>query len=777
MVETGNVNDQVKGDAVQLTKRRFLLGGLGLTGALIVGWGISPARQRLNTGHPLPVKNGAVALNGWLEIATTGRVTLHLHKSEMGQGISTALPMLIAEELDVPLSQVDVVPADIDKIYGNVAMLVDSLPFHPDYHGAIKHVAQWMTGKFARELGLQATGGSSSVKDAWMVLRQAGASARAMLLRAAAQKWNVAESECRTRAGRVIHVSGKEAGYGELAGLAVHSQPAEIRLKQTSEFTLIGQSVPRRDSLPKTNGTAQYGMDTRVPGMLYAAIRMSPVLGGTLRQMNEADILQRPGVVRVIRLSDLPIQGISGSGVAVVATSYWQAQSALNALKIDWEGAGATDLSSTGVMEELRASLNSEAGFTYFKQGDAESAVQELTVMQLAASGMTAVKAEYSAPFIAHATMEPMNCTALVKDHKVTLWTGTQIPSFAVQVAAQVAGVSKDQVELHTAFLGGGFGRRLDVDMVAQAVAIAGQANGLPVQLIWSREEDISHDFYRPASVARFAAQLDRSGHVVSYASKSASGSIVHQILHRYYGLPGVGPDKTTAEGEFDMPYEFLNQHIAHVIVPSRVPLGLLRSVGHSHNAFFKESFIDELALASKKTPLQFRQDLLKQHPRHLAVLNAAVDRAEKGAALPEGRARGIALHQSFGTLVAEVAEVSVQGKEIIVHKITCAVDCGLVVNPNIVRQQMESAVVFGLSAALLGEITFREGRVEQSNFHDYPVLRMHQVPEVDVVIMPSIEPPEGIGEPGVPPVAPAVANALFNLTGTRLRNLPLRLT
>lgn len=746
-----------------LNRRRFILGGCGLTGALIVGWGITPMRQRLQPTHPLPVMDGAVELNGWVEIAANGRVTMFLNKSEMGQGVSTALPMLLAEELDVPLSSVHVLPAKIDKIYGNVTLLVDGLPFHPDDNGVLKQTAQWLTGKFARELGLQVTGGSSSVKDSWLILRQAGASARAMLVAAAAQQWKIPESECSTKAGMVLSNNGKQVSYGELAPFAVHSHPKHFHLKNPSEFTLIGQPQLRLDSAIKTTGKAQFGIDVRVPGMLYAAIHMCPHLGGKLRNMNDADSVKMPGVVKVISLDELNSRVESVAGVVVVAKTYWQARTALDALKVEW--GRDSKISELSVFNELRQKLDTESGYTYFEQGD---------VLNQKNNSSQVISAEYSAPFLAHATMEPMNCTAQVLNRKVTVWVGTQTPSIAVKIAAQVAQVDSDHVTLHQTFLGGGFGRRLDVDMVAQAVTIAMQTNGSPVQLIWSREEDMAHDFYRPAAVARFNAVIDQTGQVVSYENKSASGSITEQVLRRYFGLPFIGPDKTTVEGEFDMQYEFPNQKISHVIVPTAVPLGFWRSVGHSYNAFFKESFIDELAHATKQTPLEFRRGLLKNHPRHLVALNEAV--ALAGQDLPTGHAHGIALHQSFGTIVAQVAEVSLRDKEIVVHKVSCAVDCGMVVNPNLVRQQIESAVLFGLSAALFGEITFKDGKVEQSNFHNYPVLRMHQAPQVDVTIIKSTEPPEGMGEPGTPPIAPAVANALFNLTGQRLRQLPLRL-
>jgi isoquinoline 1-oxidoreductase beta subunit len=430
---------------------------------------------------------------------------------------------------------------------------------------------------------------------------------------------------------------------------------------------------------------------------------------------------------------------------------------------VRWDEGDAAGLSSAAIFKELAARLDADSGHVYHESGSQDAA----------AGAVQVIRAEYRAPFLAHATMEPVNCTAQVSGGKVRLWASTQVPSIAVDMAAKVAGVGRGDVSIEVMLIGGGFGRRLEVDMVAQAVAVAAGAGGRPVQLIWTREDDLRHDVYRPAAIARFSAALDAAGKVLAYDNKSVSGSIGHQYFSRSMGLPGFGPDKTTAEGEFDMQYEFANQRVAHVIADSAVALGYWRSVGHSHNAFFKESFIDELAHAAGQDGAAFRRGLLAKHPRHLAVLDAALARA--GTA-PTGRAHGVALHQSFGSIVAQVAEVSVEGAEIRVHRVVCAIDCGIAVNPNIIAQQMESAVVFGLSAALAGEITIRDGRIEQSNFHDYPVLRMAQAPRVETIIIPSAEPPEGVGEPGTPPVAPAVANAVFVLTGRRLRSLPLRL-
>ncbi len=762
----------------KLSRRRFIFSAVAAAGALVVGWGVMPARQRVRATHPLPLTGGALALNGWVALAPDGTVMVAMPRCEMGQGVHTALSMLVAEEMDLPLSAVRLVQAPIDKIYGNVAVLKDSLPFHPDDQGRIKAGAQWVVGKVARELGIMLTGGSSSVKDAWGPMREAGATARALLITAAAREWKVSQSECRTEGGYVLHASGKRAAYGPLAARAAISTPGEIRLKEAREFKLIGRAQPRIDTPSKVNGTAGFGIDARPPGLLFAAVRMSPTIGGTVGKVDADAVLKLPGVLRVVDFSGVltPFSG-AGAGVAVVAASTWQARQAALALPVEWNEGVNARLSSAAIYRDFAAKLDSESGYAYYQAGDM-AAVDAARNAPGAAAGaapgtVRAVHAEYRAPFLAHATMEPINCTAQVKGGKVYLWVPTQSPSFAVDMAAKVAGVSAADVVLNVTLLGGGFGRRLEIDMVVQAVAVAMQCNGAPVQLLWSREEDMTHDVYRPAALSRFHATLDAAGNVSTYDNKSVAGSVVHQFFKRNLGLPPGGPDKTTAEGQFDMQYEFPHQRIRHVIVDSAVPLGNWRSVGHSHNAFFKESFIDELAHAAGKDAVAFRRALLTHHPRHLAVLDAAV--AKAGAA-PEGRAHGVALHQSFGTIVAQVAEVSVEGKEIRVHRVVCAVDCGIAVNPNIIAQQVESGVVFGLSAALFGAVTIKDGKPQQSNFHDYAVLRMNQAPEVETIIIPSAEHPEGMGEPATPPIAPAVANAVFKLTGQRLRSLPLTL-
>jgi len=753
--------------APRRSRRRFLLGGLLGSGALLVGWGMQAPRQRLHTSMPLPVEKGVVALNGWVALHPDGTVSVVVPRSEMGQGVHTALPMLVAEELDVPLGQVRIAPAPIDKIFGNLAVLRENLPFHPDERGNVKDGVQWMLSKVGRELGIMFTGGSTSVKDAWVPMREAGAVARAMLVKAAAEDWKSPVAHCRTEDGYVIHRDGRRAAYASLAARAAEVgagiDASDVKLKEPRAFRLIGKPVPRRDTPGKVDGSARFGIDARPEGMLYAAVKMSSVIGGTVASFDAAAVKGMAGVTGVVDFSSsLGAFSGAGAGVAVVARSWWQAKQAAAALPVAWNEGAHAGLSSEAIYRGLAEALDNESGYAYFESGTQDVRGVARTV-----------SAEYRAPFLAHATMEPVNCTAQVANGKVRLWASTQVPSIAVDVAAKVAGVAREDVAIEVMLLGGGFGRRLEGDMVAQAVAVAMASHGKPVQLIWTREDDTTHDVYRPAALARFTARLDAQGHVLAWNNKSASGAIGHQYFPRNLGLPGMGPDKTAAEGAYDMQYEIDNQRIAHVIVDSAVPLGYWRSVGHSHNAFFKEAFLDEVAHAAGQDGVAYRRALLARHPRHLAVLEAAVRAAGEA---PGGRAHGVALHQSFGSIVAQVAEVSVEGTDIRVHRVVCAIDCGIVVNPNIVAQQMESAVVFGLSAALAGEITIQDGRVQQSNFGDYPVLRMDRTPVVETIIVPSAEPPEGVGEPGVPPLAPAVAAAVFALTGKRLRSLPLRL-
>ncbi|MDO8375505.1 MAG: molybdopterin-dependent oxidoreductase, partial [Polaromonas sp.] len=742
-----------------MKRRTWLLSAAGAAGALIVGWGALPPRSRTGSGRLWPPAEGAVALNGWIKITADGSVVLAMARSEMGQGVHTALPMLVAEELDVPLSRVHLEQAGADSIYGNVAMLVAGLPFHPfelEERPFKVRAGEWVVRKLARELGINATGGSSSVADAWLVLRTAAATARASLLGAASLQWRLPVAEFTVSNGVISHPSGKSAHYGELARFAAATPPGSVTLKAREDWKVIGRNAARKDIPAKVDGTARFGLEVRLPGMLYAAIRLCPMLGGAPGAIDVNAALTMRGVERLVRL--LPYAG-STAGFAVVGKSWWQCQQAAQAVPVDWHQRPAGALDSRQIARELEAALQGEDGFTFYEKG---------SVAQVEAGAARKLEALYRAPYLAHAALEPMNCTAQVRDGKVFLWAPTQVPQMGAAIAARVAGVAVEDVSVTVTLLGGGFGRRLEVDYIAQAVRVALECGGHPVQLIWSREEDTTHDFYRPMHVARLVAAVDAQGQPVSLRIRSAGDAISPRWLER--GVPMLAgpvdtPDKTTAEGLFDLPYGFAHQHMSHVATRKSVPVGFWRSVGHSHNAFFSECFIDELALAVQQDPLALRRQLLRDAPRYLAVLELAEKQSGWGGKLPAGRARGIALHESFGSIVAQVVEVSLLDGRPRVHRVVCAIDCGTVVNPGIVAQQMESAVVFALTAALYGKVDIHDGVVQQKNFPDYPMLLLAQAPLVETHLVASTRPPGGVGEPGVPPLAPAVANAVFALT------------
>ena len=754
-----------------MKRRTWILSALGATGALVVGWGVLPARSRLGSPELMLSQEGAVSLNGWIKILSDGSAVLAMPRSEMGQGVHTALAMLVAEELDLPLTRVSLEQAGADSIYGNVTMLLGSLPFHPNEsqagHKATKvKVGEWIVGKVAREVGLNATGGSSSVADAWEPLRMAAATARASLLGAAATQWKVPASELSIQQGMVSHASGRSAHFGELATLAAATKPSQVTPKDRKDWKLIGTPAARTDLLAKTTGQAAFGLDTRLPGMVYAAIKLCPMQGGTVASVDEKSALAIDGVSQVVALEAL---GGNVAGFAIVGKTTWHAQQGAQALQVQWKQRAEGAINTAAILETLQAQLKTETGYTFYETGDTTKAE---------ASAASTLQANYHAPYLAHATMEPMNCTAQFKEGKLTLWAPTQVPQSARDAAAKAAGLKSEDVKMHVTLLGGGFGRRLEIDYAAQAAQVAMATQGKPVQLVWSREEDMAHDFYRPMHVAQMQASLDATGALQSLRIQSAGDAISPRWLAR--AVPQLSgpidtPDKTTAEGLFDLPYAIEHQRMSHVATKMGVPVGFWRSVGHSHNAFFSESFIDEIAVQAKQDPVTFRRALLKNQPRYLAVLNLAAEKAAWGSKLPAGHAQGIALHYSFGSIVAEVAEVSLLNGKPRVHRVVCAIDCGTVVNPTIVAQQMESSVVFGLTAALFSQIDIVDGVVQQHNFTNYPMVQMHHAPKVETYIVPSTQAPTGVGEPAVPPIAPAVANALFVLTGKRQRSLPLQ--
>jgi isoquinoline 1-oxidoreductase subunit beta len=750
----------------RIRRRHFILGALGAGGALLVGWLAAPPRQRLVGARPLAAAPGETPLNGWVKLARDGTVTVMMSQSEMGQGAHTGTAMLLAEEMDADWRSIRLEQAPFDTIYNNIAAIADR--FDPDDHGMVRRGAEHLARRVLREVpGLSGTGGSSSIRDQWLPLRQAGAAARTMLIAAAARQWQVAPGECTTQAGVVRHGSGRSAGYGELAAAAARERlPMDPPLKSPAQFRLIGTDLRRLDSAGKVNGTAGFAVDVRPPGLLHASLTLCPTVGGRVASVDAAPALGLKGVHKVVTL--VPLAGGAGGtgniagGVAVIAESHWQAQRALAALRITWDHGPAANVSSAGIFAQLREALDRGAGGTHLVRGDVAAAFRQIA---------PTVSAEYRVPFLAHATMEPMNCTVQLVSGKATVWAATQAPEAARSAAAAALGIDARNVEVKVPFLGGGFGRRYLSDCIAQAARLARVAEGAPVQLLWPREMDMTNDFYRPAFLARCQGALDPAGRLVAWQLSSAGSNL---------GVPGfIG---ASSDGAANTPYQVPNIRIAHAVVENPVPMGIWRSVANSQNAFFVESFMDELAASAHTDPVLFRRALLAGRHRELRVLErvAAASGWGKTPASPDGvpRAHGLALHTCFGSTVAQVAEVSLsKAHQVRVHKVTCVVDCGIAVNPNLIRQQIAGAIVFGLSAALHGEITLDKGQVQQTNFHQYPPLRMSECPEVVTEIIADAASPGGIGEVGTPPIAPAVANALFALTGQRLRSLPLKPT
>jgi isoquinoline 1-oxidoreductase subunit beta len=739
---------------------------------MVVGGALFYApRDRLRRPAGFAAPAGSSAFNAWLSVGPDGAVTVFVPRQEMGQGITTALALLVAEELDCDVARLRFEQAPVDAVYANATMLTDGLPFRPDDDGWLPQVLRHTQYKVAELLGVQATGGSTGVRDAWIVMRHAGAAARSQLVAAAAKRWSVAAGECRTEGGRVLHAASNRAlGYGELAIEASQLEPARnVPLKDPGTFRLIGKSKPRLDIPQKTEGTAPFAIDTRMPGMMYAAIAHCPVFGGTLKHVDSAKASRMQGVRAIV---ELPATSASAAAVAVVADSWWRARNALAALEASWDTGAHGALDSAKQSAAYAGLLANGKGREYERIGDARSV--------LGSAGARVLEATYSVPYLAHATMEPMNCTALVKDGRCEVWAGNQAPTLARWVAGKTAGIASEKVTLHTPFLGGGFGRRAEMDVVIEAVMIAARVPGTPVQLIWSREEDLQHDVYRPMAMARFRCALDASGTIAAWHNRIVSQSCTQGFTSRI--LPAAASDlmkdKTTSEGAYDLAYAMPNRLVEHVLAEQPVPVGFWRSVGHSHNAFFVESFLDECTHAAGKDPLQYRIAMLGGAPRHRRVLEAAARAAGWGTPLAgKNQGRGIALAESFHSIVAQVAEVEVDAGNVRVRRVSCAIDCGRAVNPDTVAAQMESGIVYGLSAALHGKITLKGGRVEQANFPDYEVVRMADCPAIDVKIVESgWEHLGGVGEPGTPPIAPAVANAVFAATGRRVRELPIRL-
>lgn len=700
---------------MSLTRRALLQSSLWAAGGLLLGCTSNSPRI---LSAPQPTDN---ELGLWIRIDVSNRVRFVVPSVEMGQGVTTALPTIVAEELDIELDQIDIILAPVNQAYRQPGVFT------------------------------QVTGGSTSVLNWWEPLSRTGASARAMLVQAAAQRWQVSPNECLTRKGKVLHPpSGQELSYGSLAEEASRLPiPEEVVRKDPATYRLIGQPLPRVDGLAKVTGQAQFGMDVRLPNMLYATVRQSPIFGGEVARYEESSAKAVRGVVSVVAIPH---------GVAVVAERFWQAKKGADALRIEFQGGQSQGLNRQMLEQQLTQALDG----------------LDKTMVR----GERTLEVEYSLPYLAHMTMEPMNCTADVRADRCEIWVPTQFPEVVRDKAAEITGLEPEQVTVHTTYLGGGFGRR-GWDFAMQAVLVS-QAVGRPVQLIWTREEDLQHDFYRPAYQSRLQVALGADGLPSEWHHQLAGPSLLSEYAWQFAGMRSIGQvlrwvdwDMTSTEGA-RLPYTVGRSSLDYEIVEPGVPVGFWRSVGSSHNAFTVESVIDEAAHLAQRDPLEYRLALLNEKPRHQAVLRRVAEEAGWGNSLPSGHAQGVAVHESFKSIVAQVIEISVQKGKLRIHKVYCVIDCGRYVNPNLIRQQLEGAVIFGLSAALYEEISIDEGRVVNSNFHDYPILRLSEAPEVQVSILENNEAPGGVGEPGVPPIAPALTNAIFAATGKRIRRLPI---
>jgi CO/xanthine dehydrogenase Mo-binding subunit len=732
--------------------RRNFLKNLSLAGGgLMVGLPLNACAS----GQLPSSTDDALQPNALLQITSDNKINFYVPRSEMGQGIYTGLTTIVAEELDINPKAINIIHASAHEDYNN-----------PEY-------------------GMQITGGSTSVRTHFLPLRHLAANTRLVLRQAASQQLNLDLASITTDNGKVI-VNGKALPYGDFANFAnTLDFPENAALKDKSQFKYMGKMAPRLDGMDKSTGTAEFGIDVDFEGLYRTALKRSPVFGGTVKSFDSKQAESMPGVKAVVKIHN---------GVAVVAEHYYQAKNALTALKVEWDlpetlskfSSDSTDSDNGKGM--FVTALNSDDSTNSFEQGNGLDGLE---------SSDSVVTGEYWAPYLAHSTMEPMNCTAKIDGDKMEIWVGTQAPNISKLTAAFHADIDPDNVTVNSKYLGGGFGRRSGTDFVAEAAAIA-KASGLPVQLVWSREDDIQNDLYRPASLARFQVGLNQQGLIDTWTVKRSGPQIMPYTLDtmidamlpsflpnamvdwlskRGYGIfNSLTVDHTSVEGLYE-DYDAVNKSSDHVTADPGVPLGYWRAVGHSFSGFFKESMMDEIAISQKQDAVEYRLKNLTKNPKLANTLKVAAEKAGWKKPLPKGHFHGVAAHSSFNSHVTQIAEVSVTNNQLKIHKIVCVVDCGLAINPGIVQAQMESGIIYGLSAALSGEITFKDGVVQQSNFHDYPALRMNETPEIEVIIVDSDDAPTGVGEPGLPPVAAAVANAIYAATGKRLRSLPLKLS
>ena len=735
------------------TRRGFLIGSLAVTGGVVFGY------LKYKQPHDNPLLETAseddAVLTPYIQINQQG-ITIFSPRAEMGQGVYTTLAAMVAEELDIELEQATVVHSPASNIYYNAAVLEEGIPFaHTDMSKIAENIRKFLDVP-AKLFGVQVTGGSSSVADAFDKMRYAGATARQALLEAAAEQWQVDVNSLKTDKGVVTNSNGGTLTYQELASAAAKIEtPNNVELKPKSQWKVLGKSQQRVDVVAKSTGTAKFGIDTELPDMLYATVKMNPRLGAKMNSFDDSKTKGLQGVEQIIELDN---------GVAVIATNTWYALRAANAITFDW---GEADYPKTSQKIESKLSLAFDDDHQNSQFKDNGDVLEQLRN----ADQNEVIRAEYQVPYLAHAPMEPMNATAWLRDGKLDIWAGTQMPTQGVKEAAEITGLDASEITLHTPVLGGGFGRRLEMDFVKQAVKIAKALPGKPIKLTWSREEDMTHDFYRPLAIARCRAIVN-NGKLETFDFKTTSSSVNASQMGRM-GIPAAGPDTSIVQAAWDQPYDIENYRVTGYKAIEALPVSSWRSVGASQNAFFHESMIDEIAHAKGLDPMQVRLELINHEPS-LQVLKAVKTMSGWGKKLPANHFQGLAFCMSFGVPVAEVIEIKMVGDKVKLVKVYAAVDVGTALDPRNIEAQVIGGINFGLAAAMTGQITVKDGQIEQTNFHNYTSLRINQAPDIDVKILENGHKIKGIGEPGTPPIAPALANAIFAATGKRIRKLPL---
>jgi len=733
-----------------MKRRTFLIAGGVVGGGLLVGIGGFNyyVNKRIKEFSGIGMGEGD-SLNAYVRIRPDNTIVLAIPRTEMGQGIYTALSQLIAEELEADFSKVEVVYPQGESAYTNF-FIAEMKP--ADFEGGLT-----MMQKIFAIIPNILTGGSTSVRDAYDYYRRMGAMAREMLIAAAAKEWQVSPQDCYAEKSMVINKkNGQQKTFGLLASSAAKEKAPEFPpLKNKADFKLIGKSINRIDVPEKVTGKAIFGLDVRIPNMKYAVIRHPSYVGGKITAINNMDkILTMAGVVKIVQIEE---------GVAVIADDTWHAKNAAAALELQEEQ--NKELGHLDAIPTLKEALKGEPGKVWEDVGKIDDVL---------GSAPKVIEAEYMVPYLAHACMEPLNCTVLVNGDKAEVWTGNQSTTFVLNGVSEGAGIDKDKIKTNITYLGGGFGRRGETDFVLRAAKIAKQIPDTPVQLVYTREEDMKNDYYRPAVITQLKAALDDKN-ILGWKKKVGTQGALSQLFKRNIPLMTLNPedDESATEGMRNLPYSMGAAYTDLTCVDLPVSVGTWRSVGHSHNAFFSESFMDECAATLNRDPYELRKELLKDSPRYLAVLNKVAEMSKWDEKV-EGKFKGIAIHESFGSIVGEVAEISLTDKNIKVEKVFCVIDCGKTVNPRIIESQMQSGIVYGLTAALYGEITVKEGKIVQSNFPNYQMVMMSTMPHVEVFIMESDEQPGGVGEPGTPPIAPALTNAIFAASGERIRKLPL---